>query len=306
MLNYVTSLYPQALGSPDPKVDNRAFFERIYDPEPNPADQCPKLVLFDRVNLALQQADDKLARHVQSKMFDFNVVPFRKDFYSVKDLPSGGKELPINSSLEPYLSKYPSAYRQVGINWRDTCRLESALRGQAEAISHTMWMLSGLLGFIQRDGYVPSDKALFQQLTSSISIGLSDQVFSSACCANFMTLKRRQFVLANLPPSFPEPLKKAMLGAPSALGSTMFDESQVQNLVDVAKACSQMKSQQAMVDATYRSNRRSPRRSPSRGFDKRRTSQSPPRSPKRVRFDNSASSSSFKSPPPTTRKNFLA
>ena len=34
MLNYVTSLYPQSLGSLEEVVDNRAFFERIYDPNP--------------------------------------------------------------------------------------------------------------------------------------------------------------------------------------------------------------------------------------------------------------------------------
>ena len=136
-------------------------------------------------------------------------------FYNLSDGTSSKAELPVNPSLEPFLLRSLSASRMVGINWKEACKLESAFRGQSEAMSHTMWVLSGLLGYIRSEGFVPQDRALFDQMVSSISIGLSDVVNTAAGCVNFITHKRRDFVLSNLPAACPEPLKKAILKASS-------------------------------------------------------------------------------------------
>ena len=95
-----------------------------------------------------------------------------------------------------------------------------------------------------------------------------------------------------------------MVKAPVAFAQEMFLESEVQNLLEVTKACSSLKSQQAMLDVASRSQARyqSPRRSPGHPVNKRRNSCSPNRSPKRVRFD-ALPHSSAKSPPPP-KKNF--
>ena len=314
VFNYVTSLYPQALGVAQSFPSKRAVFEDLFsDPPDSSASDIPAFNWFDRVKVALEGADDRLSTFCESSRKESTMIPGYRKLYSVASNQSKGKQLKVNKSLSAHLNKSISRNRLVGISLFESGRLESAMRGQAEVLSHTMWMLAGLLGFIKRDGYKPSDQGLFEQLLSSVSIGLADLASSSASCVNFLTHKRRQFYVSHLPAYFPEPFKDALLNTPANMASSLFNEQDINNLLEVAKTCSSLRSQQAMVDVAksqYRS--RTPPRSPrsprstslgsSSNFQSKRPSQSPSRSPKRVRFNNLPVSSSKS--PPARRQNF--
>ena len=93
-----------------------------------------------------------------------------------------------------------------------------------------------------------------------------------------------------------------MLAAPVVGATSLFAESDVARLLADTQTSSSLRSQQAMVDVALRSSgargrRSSPYRSPARTSPARRrcrSSGSPSRSEKRVRFDSPAPSSAFR------------
>ena len=261
MLNYIVGIYPQAKGLPPSPRRSKALFEDIFSSvvEPEP---LPSLRWFERVVTALQDADRRLHLCVETKRLDSCLLPVRKGIYSVYNNPSCGKFVPINDEFEALLDKPISNSRLVSISLKECSMLETSARSQSEALSHSMWVLSGLLGLIRRDGYLPSDPLLFQQLVRSVSMGLANQANFAASYTTYFVKKRRDLLLAHLPPVFQDVQKKALSKAPTCFSSSLFPPEELHSLVESAKAMAQFKSQQALADSLTRSARnRSPRRS---------------------------------------------
>ena len=175
--------------------------------------------------------------------------------------------------------------------------MELSLRCQAEALSHSMWVLSGLLGFVRLQNFAPADVSLFNTLVTSLSKSLAHQASLYASHSAFLVLKRRQFYLSHLPAYFSDTNKRSMLAALAVCSDFLFAKADVARLLSDTQTSSSLRSQQALVDVASRSagahpRRGSPRRSPGR---RRRESGSPAHSSKRVRFDSPAPSSVLKS-----------
>ena len=162
--------------------------------------------------------------------------------------------------------------------------MESSLQCQAEALSHSMWVLSGLLGFIRLQNFAPADVSLFNTLVTSLSKSLAHQASVCASHTAFLVLKRRQFYLSHLPAYFSDINKRSMLEASAVCSDILFAEADVARLLSDTQTSSSLRSQQALVDVASRSagsrpRRSSPRRSPARQSlgRRRRDSGSPAR-----------------------------
>ena len=229
-------------------------------------------------------------------------MPPRQSQYSVGCSSSLGSAAPVNPSLLAVFERPLGPSLHLGLTLRETFLLESSSRALSEAQSHTMWLLSGLLGFVCLQGFSPLDSPLFNTLVSSLSKCLAHQASVSASLTAFMGIKRRQFYLSHLPAYFSDINKRSMLAAPLVCADSLFLESDVTRLLSDTQTSSSLKSQQAMVDvASHRSGprrrRASPARSPARSSPSRRRcrdSGSPSRSSKRVRFDSPTPSSALK------------
>ena len=55
----------------------------------------------------------------------------------------------MNPSLLLLFEKQLKPSYHIGLTVREAAAMESPLRSQAEALSHSMWVLSGLLGFVR-------------------------------------------------------------------------------------------------------------------------------------------------------------
>lgn len=180
------------------------MFEELYSTKLAVVKTSYKLPLFGRVDQALREADAQLALTVAEGRQDSTLLPKRKPLYGIAGNPVAGSRVLLNESVEALLSRVPAATRQVSISLRESAILEDAFRGQSEALSHSMWMFSGLVGFLKRDGYVPSDPALFDNLITSVSMGLAHQANIAAGCTTFVGRKRRDLYLSHLPPPLPQ------------------------------------------------------------------------------------------------------
>ena len=286
MMEFITSMYPQALGDSGQAAKQRSLFETIFSQPPPTTSPTPSFVWFERLLSLFNESDDRLASQVKAGKASTRLLPGRKNIYSVSGNPSSGRSVPLNESLEVLLDRSPSLTRMLGMNIREGMKVESALRNHLEALSHTMWVLSGFVGFLKRDGYNPSDQTLFDAMTFSLSAGLLDQAHISSSLLNFICLKRREFFVGQLPPYFPELQKRALLAAPVTSLGSLFREEDIAAMLEVAQTCNTLRSQQAVLDAAA-SNARSPVRKPAL---KRKGS--PSRSPKKVKFSRYSSSSS--------------
>ena len=168
--------------------------------------------------------------------------------------------------------------------------LESSCRSLSEALSHAMWLLSGLLGFVRLQGFASSDAALFNTIVTSLSKCLPHQVTLAASQTAFVGVKRCQFYLSHLPAYFSKVNKHTMHASHLVCADTLFAEADVARLLADTQTSSSLRSQQALVDATSRgsgarSRHFSPGRLPSRSSPsrrRRRVSGSPNHTPKRV------------------------
>ena len=307
MIEYIVAKFPQAKGEEPPQRHARAEFENLYPKSQDSTTPLPLMNLYGRVQLALSDADNRLAKSVDQGRAAKFLLPRRKAIYAVSDLPSGGVPLQPNQSLDPQLLKTLNAFRSVGLTLGECMSLEGAFRSQTEALSHSMWLLTGLLALIRDEGYVPQDENMFHQFVSSLSIGLSHQANIAAAGTSFTCLKRRELYVSHLPPIYSESMKKSLLSSPASLGSSLFKEEDVTRLSELADRGSNIKASQAVMEymTAGHSRSRSPRRSPPRpsgsGYRPRgRSPRSPLRSsPKRVRFSPKATPKS----PPAPKQN---
>ena len=246
--------------------------------------------------------DARLASFLTSGRSDFSILPPRNSSYAVRGEFASWQAAPVNPSFLSLFEKQLKPSYHIGLTVREAAVLESSLRSQSEALSHSMWVLSALLEFVRLQNFTPADSSLFSTLVTSLSKSLAHQATLCASHTAFLVLKRRQFYLSHLPAYFSEVNKRSMLAAPAVCSDFLFAEADVACLFSDTQTSSSLRSQQALVDVASRSTGTrprcsSPRRSPARQSlgHRRRESGSPARGSKRVRFDSLAPSSALKS-----------
>ena len=90
-------------------------------------------------------------------------LPPRHLSYAVRGDHAGAKAVPVNESLLAHFERPLRPNLLVGLSVCDAMALESSFWGQSETLSYALWVLSGLLGFVRLQGFLPSDPALFNQ-----------------------------------------------------------------------------------------------------------------------------------------------
>ena len=305
MIDYICGLFVQAAGVPPSAPPPRALFESFSAPVA-PATPSLNFNWFDRVRTALMDADSRVAALLASGRPECLLLPQRLASYAVRGDCSLGRAVPVNESLLAHFDRPLRTNLQMGVTARDAMALEASFRAQSEALSYSMWVLSGLLGFVRLQDFTPADPALFNQLVTALSKSLAHQAQVTASHTAFLCHRRREFYLSHLPAYFSDVTKRSMLSTPAVYADSLFCEEDVSRLLEATRSSSLLKSQQAMVDVASRrpsassarqrraSPARSPRRSPAQRC--RQSSGSPSRPSKRVRFDSPAPTSALKSP----------
>ena len=234
------------------------------------------------------------------------LLPQRLASYAVRGDCSLGRAVPVNELLLSHFERPLRTNLQMGVTVRDAMTLEASCRAQSEALSYSMWVLSGLLGFVRLQDFMPADPALFNQLVTALSKSFAHQAQVTASHTAFLCHRCREFYLSHLPAYFSDVTKRSMLSSPAVFADSLFREEDVSHLLEATRSASSLKLQQAMVDisshrpsaSSARQRRPSPARPPRRSpAQRRRQSSSSPSLPSKcVRFDFHAHSSALKPP----------
>ena len=206
------------------------------------------LAWFERVRSALSEADSWIAALLASGRPEASLMPPCSAQYSVGGDNALGSAAPVNPSLLAMFERSLRPSLHLGLVIREAALLEASTCALSESLSHAMWLLSGLLGFVRLQGFSPSDAPLFNTLVTSLSKCLAHQASISASHTAFVGLKRRQFYLPHLPAYFSDVHKRAMLAAPLVCADSLFAEPDISRLLSDTQTSSSLLSQQAMVD----------------------------------------------------------
>ena len=192
---------------------------------------------FDRVHTALDADAHKASLLVSGRSEHLFLLP-RHTLYAVRGEHASGKAVPVNESLLAHFDKPLHPSLLVGLSVRDTMALEASFRAQSEAFSYSMWVLSGLLGFVRLQGFTPADPALFNQLVTAPSKSLAHQAQVSVSHTAYVCHKRREFYLSHLPAYFSDVTKRSMLSSPAVFADSLFREEDVSRFLDATRSSS--------------------------------------------------------------------
>ena len=299
---FIADLFPQAAGSPSVPPPPRALFEDFFSSSVPPL--LPIFLnWFERILSALADADSHLASFVASGRGDYLFLLSRSSTYAVHEDFAFGGVTSVNPSLLSLFEWHLKPTHHVGLTIREAAALEASLWSQCEALSHSMWVLSALLGFVWLQNFAPEDSSLFNTLVTSLSKSFAHQASLTATHTAFVGFKHCEFYLSRLPAYFSDVNKWAM-SSPLVLSSSLFSYSDVQRLLADIQMSSSLQFQQALVEVALRGAEARPRHSSpfrppscsSPARHKRQESGSPYCSGKRVRFDSLAPNSALKGP----------
>ena len=250
-MDYVCGLFLQAAGVPPSAPPPRALFESFFAPVA-PATPSLNFNWFDRVWTALKDVDSRVAALLASGRSGRLLLPQLLASYEVRGDCSLGRGVPVNESLLSHFERPLHTNLLMGVTVRDAMALEASCRAQSEALSYSMWVLSGLLGFVRLQDFTPADPTLFSQLVTALSKSLAHQAQVTASHTAFLCHRRREFYLSHLPLYFGDVTKRSMLFSPAVYADSLFHEEDVSSLLESTRSASSLKSQQAMVDIASR------------------------------------------------------
>ena len=192
---------------------------------------------------------------------------------------------PVNSAFAQLVGSRTLGLRHWGsITFSEMERLERLFQGQLEVTSSSLWLMSGILAMLKRDGFQPSDPALFNSALSSVSAALSRQARTAAAGSTFVRAKRRESLLAHTTLPVPETQKRDLTVTPGS-SSGLFDSELLSEVVAQVHSSSQISSNLALSRSSSFSPLTGPRLpSFARGRPSGKRSSSSSRSSSRKRF----------------------
>ena len=153
---------------------------------------------------------------------------------------------PVNSAFSQLVgSRSLGARRWGSITFSEMERLERLFQGQLEVTSSSLWLMSGILAMLKRDGFQPSDPALFNSALSAVSATLSRQARTASAGSTFVRAKRRESLLAHTTLPVPESQKRDLTVAPGS-SSGLFDSELLSQVVAQVHSSSQISSNLAL------------------------------------------------------------
>ena len=190
------------------------------------------------------------------------LIPTRTRRHAVADRPLFAASLVVNPSFAQLAGvKAVGSKRWGSITFSEMERLERMFRFQLELTSSSLWLMSGILAMLKRDGFQPADPTLFNAALSSASATLARQARTSSAGSAFLRAKRRESLLAHTAIPIPEAQRRA-LTVSSGSDSSLFNEDILGNVVAQVQQSSLISSNLAVSRLLGRGRGRSSSSSP--------------------------------------------
>ena len=153
----------------------------------------PRYRIYPRVDAVDSEVADRAAAlHRRSKPLSA-VLPRKIRRYAVADQLLFAAPQPVNPSFSRLAGASAVGSKRWGsVTFAEMERLERLFRCQLEATSSSLWMMSGILAMLKRDGFNPSTPGVFNTAIASVSASLAFQARTAASGSAFLRSKRRE------------------------------------------------------------------------------------------------------------------
>ena len=153
-----------------------------------------------------------------------SILTSRSSRHAVADLPYYASSLAVNPSFSQLAgAKAVGSKRWSSISFAEKEKLERLFRAQLEMTSKSLWLMSGILAMLKRDGFQPADPTLFNTALAAASATLSQTALSSAAGSTFLRAKRRDSLLAHTEIPVLESQRRSLTVSPGS-EPLLFDE----------------------------------------------------------------------------------
>ena len=224
-------------------------FKSWFDPSPASSSTRPRYRVYLRVDAVESEVADRAAAfHRRSKPLSV-VLPRKICHYAVADQPLFAAPQPVNPSFSCLAGASAMGSKRWGsVMFAEMERLERLFRCQLEATSSFLWMMSGILAMLKRDGFNLSTPGLFNTAIASVSASLAFQARMAASGSAFLRSKLRKSLLAHSKVPIPEPQKRALIVTPGS-DYGLFDEPLLDSVAAQVKEDSLVSSSLAVSKA---------------------------------------------------------
>ena len=233
LANFVYDSYPGSHPVATPPVAPRCDFEALYALSDPLESSHPRFAIYPRVSDVLGEVDDRAAALARRSKPLSAVLPKKVRRYAVADSQHFSVAQPINPDFARLCgNKVVSNKRWGSVTFTEMQRLESVSQSSLEACSFSLWMMSGRLSQLKRDGFNPSGPTLFNTAISSVSAALSSQARSVV--STFMHSKQRESLLAHATVPVSQVQKRELTVAPGSSDS-LFDQDLLEKVASQVK-----------------------------------------------------------------------
>ena len=249
LADLVYDFCPEARPVSDSAPPPRCGFESWFDPSPASSSSRPRYRVYPRVAAVESEVADRAAAlHCRSKPLSA-VLPRKIRRHAVADQPLFAVPQPLNPSFSRLAGAAAVGSKRWGsVMFAEMECLERLFRCQLGATSSSLWMMSGILAMLKRDGSNPSTPGLFNTAISSVSASLAFQARTAASGSVFLRTKLRESLLAHSKVLIPDPQKRALIVTPGS-DSGLFSEPLLDSVAAQVKEDSLVSSSLAVSKA---------------------------------------------------------
>ena len=234
----------------------RCEFEGWFG-QPEVSASRPRFRLYPRVGEVESEVMAKASSLARRSKPLSQILTSHYTRHAVADLPYYASSLAVNPSFSQLAgAKAVGSKRWGSVSFSEMEKLERLFRSQLEMTSKSLWLMSGILAMMKRDGFQPADPTLFNAALASASATLSQTARSSAAGSTFVRAKRRDSLLAHTEIPVPETQRRALTVSPG-LESLLFDEEILGAVVSQVQQSSLISSNLAMSRSLERGRGRS-------------------------------------------------
>ena len=239
----------------DPKAP-RCGFESWFG-QPEPSSSALRFRMYPRVAEVQEEVAARAEALARRSRPVSRILPTRARYYALADDPLFASSQPVNSAFAQLVGQRSFAGRRWGaITFSEMERLERVFQSQLEVTSSTLWLMSGILATLKRDGFQPSDPALFNSTLSSVSAVLSRAARTASAGSTFLRAKRRESMLAHTTLPVPDLQKRDLTVTPGS-STGLFNSSLLSEVISQVQSSSQVFSNLALSRA-FRRGRSTP------------------------------------------------
>ena len=207
--------------------------------QPEVSASRPRFRLYPRVGEVESEVTAKASSLARRSKPLFQILMSHYTRHAVADLPSYASSLAVNPSFSQLAgAKAVGSKRWGSVSFSEMKKLERLFRSQLEMTSKSLWLMSGILAVLKRDGFQPADPTLFNAALASASATLSQQVRSSAAGSTFVRANHTEIPV-------PETQRCALTVSPGS-ESLLFDEEILGVIVSQVQQSSLISSNLAM------------------------------------------------------------